>query len=175
MKASIALPKFSKNTFSEKRACADCLADARSAIIFSSFSSAKAASIASAYSSFVVARKPFGLPPWTLPSRKKGAVMMSCRGPALLWAMVTTPAACISTTPIPKCSFLIVCKPADASDKSFCKSQNGKFRRICTWPEMPSAPARFTRLSARAWSAAFRHPPTMISFTSALAAPLFAL
>ena len=85
----------------------------------STSSNPKTNAIASAYSAGVSASNPVATPAW--------CTTMSFFGPALLCAIGIHPAVCISTTPIPKCSFHMVCRPAVASPNHRHKSEKGAF------------------------------------------------
>jgi hypothetical protein len=120
----------------------------------------KMASRAAAYCSGEAARKPVATP-----SRGR---TMSARGPPESCATVSTPAAIISTTPIPKCSFHIVCRPAVAAPSAARSSARGMFTRNSTAPggSASSGEAASERSAAsRDASPSSRQPPMRRSRT----------
>ena len=72
---------------------------------------------------------------------------MSDAGPPELCATVITPAAIISTTPIPKCSFHMVCRPTDARPNHRFRSHHLALTTKSTWSPIFSS-------DANAWRAA---------------------
>lgn len=71
-------------------------------------------------------------------------------------------------SPMPKCSFHMVCRPIIASVNSFFSSSNGMFSLNSTLSATPSSwhnPLSISTLSSSSW---FRHPPISTSFTSFL-------
>mmetsp|Transcript_23855 Transcript_23855/g.75092 ORF Transcript_23855/g.75092 Transcript_23855/m.75092 type:complete len:205 (-) Transcript_23855:919-1533(-) len=90
---------------------------------------------------------------------------MSLRGPPESCATVTHPAACISTTPMPKCSFHIVWMPTAAVDSQRSSSSYSSFTRNSTSsPTLrPSSAHTPRRWFTSASSPSLRTPPTSTS------------
>mmetsp|Transcript_21876 Transcript_21876/g.36893 ORF Transcript_21876/g.36893 Transcript_21876/m.36893 type:complete len:222 (+) Transcript_21876:1244-1909(+) len=92
---------------------------------------------------------------------------MSMLGPPESWATTTSPAAIISTTEMPKCSFHMVCIPTDASLKHSSSLSNGALTTKSTLSATcsPFANARRSRMIAS--SPSLRLLPSITSRTSA--------
>lgn len=96
-------------------------------------------------------------------------------GPALLWAIVTSPALIISTTAIPKCSASMVWKPIEHFWKTVSKSLKGGFFINDTLFSSFYYATYFFNLSNNISSSALRQEPTKINFSLALTSSSFIL
>mmetsp|Transcript_5196 Transcript_5196/g.12676 ORF Transcript_5196/g.12676 Transcript_5196/m.12676 type:complete len:254 (-) Transcript_5196:62-823(-) len=116
----------------------------------------RTSSMASAYSSRVFARNPVCC---TVPSARVSGTTMSALGPPLSLAMGTAPAAMYSTTPMPKCSSTIVCRPAAAEPRRRMSSARGTLTQNSTQSSTPSSLAASLRASMRRLSSSWRQLP----------------